>query len=233
MQDAPDLEMVYIGDPMCSWCWGFAPTLHKLDETFDIPLRTMVGGLAAGPMARPMGPNMTKTILHHWHQVEEASGQPFDHTGLDRPPEWVYDTELACTAVVVVRQQAPEKTLAFFDRLHRAFYAEAIDITDIEVYPALVADFVPDVDAFMVALKSSEMHTAAWEDFSAARRLGVSGFPTLLVRDGEQWSIVCRGFAPFENIEPAIRGWLAERRGGSQSDEMAEGAHCEVGSAEC
>lgn len=23
-------EIIYVGDPMCSWCWGFAPEFQKL-----------------------------------------------------------------------------------------------------------------------------------------------------------------------------------------------------------
>ena len=28
----PDLGFIYVGDPMCSWCWGFAPALEQLER---------------------------------------------------------------------------------------------------------------------------------------------------------------------------------------------------------
>ena len=38
-----DLEFVYVGDPMCSWCWGFAPVLDRMQKVYDVPLRVVVG----------------------------------------------------------------------------------------------------------------------------------------------------------------------------------------------
>ena len=42
-------EILYFGDPMCSWCWGFAPVLKSIYEDFkaDAPLSIVVGGLHA------------------------------------------------------------------------------------------------------------------------------------------------------------------------------------------
>ena len=53
---------------------------------------------------------------------------------------WTYDTELACRAVVAVREAHPDRALEFFDRLQRAFYAENLDTTDPEVLAELGAD---------------------------------------------------------------------------------------------
>ena len=46
-----DFEFVYVGDPMCSWCWGFAPVLERMQEVYDVPLRVVVGGLRPGSEA--------------------------------------------------------------------------------------------------------------------------------------------------------------------------------------
>jgi hypothetical protein len=44
------LEFVYVGDPMCSWCWGFSPALEKLDSRYGIPLR-----VCTTPSTDPVG----------------------------------------------------------------------------------------------------------------------------------------------------------------------------------
>jgi protein-disulfide isomerase-like protein with CxxC motif len=28
-------EIIYVGEPMCSWCWGFSPVLRQLLKTFN------------------------------------------------------------------------------------------------------------------------------------------------------------------------------------------------------
>jgi len=44
-QEQPTI--IYIGDPMCSWCYGFAPELSKTIDHFDnkANLRLVMGGL--------------------------------------------------------------------------------------------------------------------------------------------------------------------------------------------
>ena len=223
MSDEKDRpELYYFGDPMCSWCWGFSPVLEKLEGAFDVPLHVVAGGLAPGAAARPMGDKMAEVIAHHWHSVEEMTGQPFNHKVLERRG-WSYDTEPACIAVVTMRDQAPGSVLPFFSRLHRAFYVEGIDITDPTVYGPLVAPFVEDVPAFLERMASDEMKAMAWQDFSMARSLGVSSFPTLLVRTGDQWAQVCRGWASFESIEPGLRAFLDERLA-----TVTEGEACDI-----
>ena len=42
---ARDAELIYVGDPMCSWCWGFAPVAQALVEqarAAGVPLALVV-----------------------------------------------------------------------------------------------------------------------------------------------------------------------------------------------
>lgn len=222
-----DLELIYVGDPMCSWCWGFAPVLEQLDARYTIPLRTVVGGLRPGPSAEALDDDLRGFLAHHWEQVEEASGQPFDIGGLDRDG-WVYDTELPCTAVVAMRNLNEKATLPFFARLQRAFYAERVDITDPAVYPALLEGFDVDAERFMGLLGSETIKAETWADFEYARKMSATGFPTLVVRDGEQFSVATRGFMPYERLEPTLTGWLAGRYG-----ESADSLVCDIDAGAC
>lgn len=206
-----DLEFIYVGDPMCSWCWGFAPVLADIRTRYRIPIRTVVGGLRPGPSAEPLNDEMRGFLAHHWEQVAERSGQPFDHAGLDREEGWVYDTELPARAVVTMRDLAPDETLDFFTRLQRAYYAETVDITDRETYPALIEPFEVDAETFMERFDDEDSRRSAWGDFEEAGRLGISGFPALLLRTPDGYVVVTRGFLPFEALEPAITAWLNDR----------------------
>ncbi len=219
-----DLEFVYVGDPMCSWCWGFAPVLQRMRQVYDVPIRTIVGGLRPGPGAEILDARMERYLAHHWHMVEEASAQPFDHNFLKRRDGWRYDTEIPAIAVVAMRSLDPTATLAFHTRLQKAFYAEGIDITDPGVYEDLVEEFPVDGTEFGRRFASAELKALAWDDFSEARSLGVSGFPTLLVFDGEGYKVATRGFMPADRLLPALSDWLLERSAGS-----GEGLFCEPG----
>lgn len=223
----PDLEFIYVGDPMCSWCWGFAPVLERLDARYDVPVRTVVGGLRPGADAAPLDEEMRRSIAHHWEQVEAASGQPFDHAFLDREG-WVYDTEPSCRAVVAMRELSPPDTLRWFARVQRAFYAEGRDVTDLGVFPDLLEGFDVDPEKYAEVLHAEETRARTWEDFAQARRWGVMGFPTLLLRDGDDLAIVTRGFLPWEQLEPPLTRWIEQRYGPA-----AEGLVCAVDDPAC
>ena len=42
------LSLIYVGDPMCSWCYGFGVPLGQLLERFpELPVQLVLGGLRA------------------------------------------------------------------------------------------------------------------------------------------------------------------------------------------
>lgn len=205
-----DIALVYVGDPMCSWCWGFAPVLEQLDARFTFPVEVVAGGLRPGDAAEELDDRMRQFLLHHWTEIEERTGQPFNLSGLDRHG-WRYDTMLADTAVVTMRNLDPERTLEWFNRVQRAFYAEAVDVTDTTAYADLLEGFDVDRDEFIRLLTSEDMMSQTWGDFATAQRLGVSGFPTLFLREESTAYLVTRGYAPYEPIEEGLIAFVEER----------------------
>ncbi len=228
-QPPPDLDLVYVGDPMCSWCWGFAPTLAAVQARFTLPLRLVLGGLRPGAAAETLTHHARARIADHWHHVEVASGQPFDHGGLDdRPATWRYDTELASIAVVTLRTLAPAHALDFYHRLQRAFYAERVDLTDPAVYPPLLDGFPVSEAAFTDLFGSRDMKELAWADFAFARKLGVHGFPTLLLREGSSYGVVSPGWSSADKLIPALEAWLTTHHPAALS-----GLLCDLESGTC
>jgi putative protein-disulfide isomerase len=221
--------LVYVGDPMCSWCWGFAPVLERIVETHRLPREIVVGGLRPGAAAQPLDERLLGVLLHHWEQVEATTGQPFDRSALAaRSRDWRYDTEPAAAAVVTMRAFAPDVELAFFTRLQRAFYAEGADLTDPAAYPPLLDGFPVDVAGFVAAMRSAEMRRAARADFAEARRLGVTGFPTTLVRLGGRYRMIAAGYQPYEQVDQILHAVLDRF-----APDAASGAACEIDGGPC
>ncbi len=192
-------RLIYVGDPMCSWCWGIAPELERLTTLTTLPMDVVVGGLRPGPAAEQMSPSMEAFLADHWRHVEERSGQPFDHSIL-RDHTWTYDTETACKAVVTMRRIAPPNTLAFFTRVQRAFYSEGIQVTQPESIRPLLAGFEVDEDAFMTELASTGVTKETWRDFSWARSVGVSAFPVVILEDAAGLRALAMGYATADEI---------------------------------
>ncbi len=202
--DPADNELIYVGDPMCSWCWGIAPELDALTAAHPaLPLRIVVGGLRPGPNAQTVDARLAEYLGHHWEEVERRSGQPFDRSLLERHG-WVYDTEPACRAVVVMRELAPHETFRFFKRLQQAFYAEGLSVWDPTIYGGLIGGFDVDREEFLVAFDAEDNVKATWRDFSLARSWGINGFPTIVLRQGTTGQIISRGYSLASDMEAAV-----------------------------
>ena len=197
------ISLIYIGDPMCSWCYGFAVPLTQLLDRFpDTPLQLVLGGLRAGN-TQVMDETLKSRLRGAWTGVAERSGQPFSHALLERE-DFVYDTEPACRAVATVREHAPQLALVMYHAIQQAFYADGRDVTK----PAVLGEIWDEVHGrtkeawghidFLRDLESEAMHQRTQDDFEQARRWGVSGFPTLLaVLDG-QAQVLSSGYAEAE-----------------------------------
>jgi putative protein-disulfide isomerase len=201
---SPVTNLTYVGDPMCSWCWGFAPEIESLAD--DHPVEVVVGGLRPGPMAQELDEGMAGFLHRHWVEVGERTGQPFDTSFLDRRDGWVYDTEPAAIAVTRFRQLRETLTLDYFTTVQQAFYAEGRDVTDFSVLADLASRFDLDRREFADSLQGEDARERAWEDFARARNWGISGFPSLVgeLVDG-RLALLSRGWAEAE----VLRGRIA------------------------
>ncbi|TVR98880.1 MAG: DsbA family protein [Rhodospirillales bacterium] len=201
-------QVLYFADPMCSWCWGFAPVLAAIRSTVGdmADMRLIVGGLRAGE-SRPMNARAKAVIRHHWEAVQAETGQPFSFGFFDREG-FVYDTEPAGRAVVAMRCFAPEATLDYFAAVQRAFYADGQDVTDAAVLAALARPFGMDAEAFSILFTAAEIRDATHADFATTAAAGVSGFPTVVLRSGSHFDLLTAGYRPFTELEPAVRAWL-------------------------
>lgn len=201
-------RLIYVGDPMCSWCWGFAPEIESLAT--DLPVEVVVGGLRPGPMAEPLEGRLAGFLGHHWEEIAERTGQPFDTAFLERSDGWVYDTEPAAIAVAQMRMMNEPRTLDYFTDVQRAFYRDGADVTDFDVLTTLTDGFEVDQEAFAAAVRSEEAKKRAWDDFSRARNWGISGFPTLVGElDDGRLALLARGWARAGVIRDRIAS-LAE-----------------------
>lgn len=205
-------QLIYFADPMCSWCWGFAPTIAAIRDRYgdQLPVSVILGGLRPGTI-EPMTPKLSETIRDHWRHVAEASGQPFDFAFFDRKG-FIYDTEPSARAVVAMRSHSPERALSFMNRIQRAFYAENRDITDIEVLAELALEFGLTRAEFLADMASDTIRNETLSDFMVAQRTGVTGFPTLIAGTGGStgWALITEGFQPKERILALLERWQSQ-----------------------
>ena len=203
-------HLIYFADPMCSWCYGFSPVLDDIRRAFGrtLPIRVVMGGLRPGTEA-PMTEAAKLELAGHWRHVNDATGLPFNAAGMAREG-FVYDTDPAARAVVVVRHDGEELAAGYLTRAQRAFYAEGRDVTSPDVLADLAAELGLDRERFLEQWASDEAKQETWRDYAISQRAGVTGFPTLVAGPNEEgaYGVVTRGFAPGEQVLGVLKEWM-------------------------
>lgn len=196
-------SLIYVGDPMCSWCYGFGPELEKVVRTFpDLELRIITGGLRADGQERMA--DLRDFLKGHWQEIAAITGLPFTYAILDNE-ELYYNTEPACRAVVTVRNLKPAKSLEFFRMLQSSFYHENKNPVSPETFAALAEKSGIDKSKFLEAFHSREVMQETRQDFAAAQSLGIRGFPSLLLKMGDKIHLLSNGYRNADAICEKIR----------------------------
>lgn len=206
------MKLIYVGDPMCSWCYGFGKEMTALVEKHPgLELEIVVGGVRA--CATDILDDEGKQFrLAHWERVEANSGLPFNRKAFLARENFVYDTEPICRAVVTARRIAPQANLlAVFRALQHAFYVDGLDTTDGRVLSE-VAVATLKADGYEVAVEGFHAEWASRAaieetraDFKRARMLGVRSFPSLLLDTGKGIVEVSPGYAHAQLLDMRLR----------------------------
>jgi putative protein-disulfide isomerase len=198
----------YFADPMCSWCWGFSPTIDALREHYGARMRIalVLGGLRPGERTA-LTESARNDILEHWRAVAARTGQAFRFDGA-LANGFVYDTEPASRAVVAVGGVDPTQTFAMFKAIQRAFYAEGRDVTRADVLAELAAHCGVDAARFAAAFDSDDARAKTRAHFRQARAAGVHGFPALILQHDTQLTRVSEGCQPLATVQSAIDAGL-------------------------
>ena len=196
-------EIIYVGDPMCSWCWGISNHLRDLKSHYkSMKFSIVLGGLRPGG-GDPWDDQFKAFLKHHWHEVTQRSGQPFGYTLFDRE-EFNYDTEPSCRAVVAAKHWLGEEVLEFYEAVSRHFYVDNEDPTKVEFYQPICDQFNIPFEEFKVVFEKEETRLETYRDFQTNRQWGVRGYPTMLFKTNEQLYQINHGYTEFEDMKRVI-----------------------------
>lgn len=210
MTHTPGKEIIYVGDPMCAWCFGFAPVLDALMERFGpvVPFRFIMGGLrveAPIPITEAMKPK----LLANWRGVTQTTGQPINGHLLSGAPEFLYDSAPASRAFVAVRGLDEALALPYYQALHHAFYMEMRDITRPGVLCELAARLGISEAVFADRLASEAVGAQTEADFALARDYNAQAFPALVLKEAGTAAILNQGYKPLDGLADIIAAWTS------------------------
>ncbi len=176
-------KLTYAFDAYCGWCYGFGPVIREFAaaNAERIELRVLSGGLFTGPRAQPV--SAYPYIPEADARIAELTGAVFGDGYAEAFARGtaVLDSADAATALAALRQQAPERALEIAGALQAAWYRDGRPLSEPETVAGVATGLGLDAGAASAAYADPATRRAVEEEFRQVRRLGVEGFPTLLL----------------------------------------------------
>ena len=185
-EPAEPARLLYVHDPMCAWCWGFSRNYRRLTDALpaSVPVVRLLGGLAPDS-SEAMPPAMRRHLQKTWKTIEATvPGARFNHDF------WTHcqprrSTWPACRAVIAARLQSPDHDLAMTAAIQQGYYLHAKNPSDDATLIEFAAELGLDTREFSHDLNAAAVQQQLEREIALARRLGVQGFPSLLLLNGD------------------------------------------------
>ncbi|GGO82146.1 DsbA family protein [Marinobacterium nitratireducens] len=192
-------SLIYVMDPMCSWCWAFAPELEAFRSRHpELPLQHVMGGLAQDSDA-PMPGAMQQQIQAIWRQIESRTGTRFNHDfwRLNSPRRSTWE---ACRAVIAAGRLAPGAEITMIAGIQHAYYLEARNPSEREVLVAIAGEQGLDTERLRELLQDGETEKQLQRHFALRDSLGAQGFPTLLLQRDDELFVLSSGYSTAQQL---------------------------------
>lgn len=181
------LNLYYIHDPMCSWCYAFNSVLKTLESELpdSICLTKIVGGLAPDS-TEPMPASLSQTIQKTWQQIEKTVPQiqfNYEFWSKNQP---IRSTYPSCRAVLAAKRQSLIYQDKMIQQIQWAYYKNAenpsLDTTLINCARKIGLE----MDLFIKDYNSQSINSELQTEIQFSRNLGVSSYPTLSLEINKQ-----------------------------------------------
>lgn len=179
--------LIYVHDPMCSWCWGFEPTRQRIlaGLPVDMSVKRLLGGLAPDS-DQPMPEAMRAGLQQTWQRIAAmipGTRFNFDFWTENTPRRSTYP---ANRAVIAARLQGEEHDPAMTAAIQRAYYLEARNPSDDSTLIELAGEIGLDSERFAADLVAESTQEMLLDEIREARMLGIDSFPSLAVLHDER-----------------------------------------------
>jgi putative protein-disulfide isomerase len=202
--------LIFVHDPMCSWCWGFTNVYDAMTESLpaEIEIRRLVGGLAPDsdePMPEPMRQMLQQT----WARIEQmipGKRFNFDFWSQCEPRRSTYP---ACRAVIAARTQGEQYDPVMTRQIQQAYYQQARNPSDNDTLIELSGEIGLDKKRFANDLVDPVTHAQLLDEINQARAIGIDSFPSLMLEQGGSYHRILTNYTDVEPILDQIDSYIS------------------------
>lgn len=210
---AASLDLYYVTDPICSHCWALEPVLGRLLSEYGshVRLHTVMGGLLerwdgfGDPGNGISGP---ADVAAHWREVGEHSRMPIDGSLWLRDP--VRSSYPASRVFVVLRERDERLARRFLRRVREAVFVLDRNVGADGTLAEIVDGLGLHGAAVVAEANGATGHALLERDLALVRRMGVRGFPTIVLGDAHGRGVKIAGARALATYVAALGDLLGE-----------------------
>ncbi|MEO1449502.1 MAG: DsbA family protein [Bacteroidota bacterium] len=199
------MQIIYIYDALCGWCYGFSPVIEEFAKKHrrELGVEVLSGGMVMGARVGPIG-QVAGYIKDAYKTVEERTGVKFGKgflEGILEPGTAIFDSLPSALAMTVVKHMQHDLALPFASALQKAVYDTGIEPQDEEAFVELALAHGLDRKEFRRLYAHEDTRNAALQEIKLIQGWGIHGFPTVLLHEGDNLALMAQGYVPLEALE--------------------------------
>lgn len=200
-------KLIYVFDPLCGWCYGFEPVMVEIQEKYNdkYSFEVIPGGMVPKHAAQPIS-NMRAFLLGAIPQLEKRTGikiaQPYYDSILNKDGV-VLNSELPSQAFIAALPYYEGKEVVLAKKIQDLLYQEGLDISKVSSF-----ENIEGLDT--AVLNTPELEEKMKLAFSKSQKLGVRGFPAVLVETNNQYYQIASGYVDYQNMSKILDKVLKE-----------------------
>lgn len=202
-------QLIYVTDPLCLWCYGIAPDLEDFFDSLpdDLECITINGGLFPADQAKRADKKFQIYLKNAAEHVMETTGQVFSEAFWDllASDDFVYDTEPAARASVVVKELAGDTAMiTFIHQLQKAVFIAGSNPNHVGTLSVVAECCGIDKTEFLGKYHSNSSLETTRGEYALASTLNVRGFPALIYISEEKGFQIAAGYTTLEDLTRAF-----------------------------
>lgn len=202
------ITLYYVTDPICSHCWALEPVLNRFIAEYGhyFNIETKMGGLLPsweGFSDSGNGIQQPADVGLHWREVGEHSRMPIDGTLWSVDP--ILSSYPPSNVYKVIQSKQVGKEDEFLRRAREAVFVFNQNISKDEVLIDIVNGLGMDGQEIVKEAGEASAQQMLEADFDIVARLGVRGFPTIIMINEENKGVKIVGARSLETYVQGLQ----------------------------
>lgn len=203
-------SLIYVWDSYCGWCYGFSNTIRTIHKNHpELPIKVISGGLFTGSKKQPM--SSIAHIPESNARISKVTGAVFGkrYKKLLNKGSFVMDSDDAAKGFAALRYFASQESLELASAMLNAFYQDGKSLSETSTYEEIAILNNLNPESVVSRFQSIESIDDAQKDFREVEKLGVQGFPTLLLQRDNEFILLNNGVLTIDEIEKRLKNLIS------------------------